>query len=118
MEKITTEVFKSGDKLFLTEKECLDYEKKCRVTELSNSIINFLTVEGFNKRFLSENDKYYKHDGYFTTIEFLFVSDCFYINKYIDKDNKVDEKMRFKLCSIELFKEFYNELLHIKNNED
>ena len=28
MDKITQEIFKSGDKVFLTEKECLLYEKK------------------------------------------------------------------------------------------
>lgn len=114
MEKITQDIFKSGDKLFLTEKECLLYEKRVQDHKFAQDIITFLTEEGFVQSLSDRAKRLSKKDLYFTTYEFLFISDLMFLNKYTTElKSKPEETIRLNLCEIETFKKFYSEMIKI-----
>lgn len=112
MEKITQEVFRSGTQLFLTEAACLAYEKKIRDTKNVNDIINFLVEEGFSQSLADRAVRLKRADKYFTTYEFLFISDSIYIYKHIeDKIGKPEERLMVYPAPIQTFKMFYFDML-------
>ena len=111
MEKITQEIFKSGNKLFLTEKECILYEKNIQDHKIAQNIINFLVEEGFVQSLTDRAKCLSKKDIYFTTYQFLFISDVMFLNKYTNEQKT--ETIKLNLCEIETFKKFYNEMLKI-----
>lgn len=114
MEKTTREIFKSGTKLFLTEEECLAYEKRMRDHQFAQAIINFLFEEGFVQSLSDRATNLSKKDLHFTTYEFLFISDMFYLNKYTTQPKlKPEETIKLNLCEIETFKKFYSEMIKI-----
>lgn len=120
MEKITQEIFKSGDKLYLTEKECLLYEKRVKDNKFAQAIITFLSEEGFVQSLSDRAKRLSKKDLHFTTYEFLFISDVMYLNKYVSENELMaydvsiaKEKIKLQLCEIETFKMFYSEMIKI-----
>jgi hypothetical protein len=111
MEKINKEVFKSGNKLFLTERECINYENRIRNSKLSSEIINFLLEEGFVEM-LDMHRTLIKKVNEFTTYEFKLISDTIYIKKYTETFKvSPEESFSFNLCDVEVFKMFYFEML-------
>lgn len=113
MEKIKQEVYKSGDKTFLTESECLKYEHRIRISELSSKISEFLIGEGFIRNL---NRMHKKFD--FTHYQFEIISDYIYLRKYISQSpiisfdlEEPEEKIKLSLCNIETFKRFYFEMI-------
>lgn len=122
MEKINQEVFKSGTKIFLTEKECLMYEKLLFNNKHSQDIIAFLLSEEYKQEVELGIKKLYKKDLHFTTYEFKFISDTLYLNKYDIKNelmsysvNKPSETIKLWLCDLETFKVFYLNMLKVND---
>ncbi len=99
MEKVIGELYKSGDKIFTTEEECLHYEK-------TKAIEDFLVTQGYewvNGRMQKEKHKEMWHS--FT----LFAKRVRYslIQQYQVGSN---EHLDFHLCDIDTFKTFYDNM--------
>lgn len=111
MEKLNKEVFKSGNKIFLTERECISYENRLRNSKQSSEIINFLIEEGFIEN-LEMHRVLTKKVNEFASYEFKFISDKIYMKKYTDTFKvKPEENFSFNLSDVEVFKMFYFEML-------
>ncbi len=121
MEKITQEIFKSGDKIFLTEKECLKYENIVMNDNLRKEIIDFLVSEGFKQAGVRLNIITF---GVWVH-EFNFIgSDFFTYKKFYCSNNKWNyileppkENITLSLCKIIDFKIFYNNILKLEKEE-
>jgi len=122
METSLQNVFKSGDMSFITEKECLNYEKRLKDHKYRKDIIEFLLKEGFTSNL--ESNVFFKKDKYITVYEFTFLSDILYLKKYKHASTnylyykvveRAEEYIHLNLCNLETFKAFYDNMLGVKN---
>ncbi len=96
MEKVIGELYKSGDKIFTTEEECLHYEK-------AKAIEDFLMTQGYewvNGRMQKEKHKEVWHSFTFIAKRVRYsLIQCYQVGNR--------EHLDFHLCDIEAFKTFY-----------
>jgi hypothetical protein len=112
MEAVTATIYKSGKHSFLTEGECLAFERKIKNNEFAKEIITFLIAENFKASIDEHKIFYTKKDSYFTTYEFVFISGYVILNKFVDDfPKKPQETMKFHLCEIETFKLFFKNMI-------
>lgn len=96
MEKAFGTLYKSGDKVFVTEEECALYEKKMAIEE-------FLLTKGYERK-----------DGYIQRIKSKWHSPYFRIDDekigYYSGIGLAPSSIGYKLCDIETFKLFYDNM--------
>lgn len=123
MEKVTQEIFKSGEKTFLTEKECLKYENRMNNDKLQKEIISFLISKGFEQKGKILTLTVFEckvHEFKFFDSDFYTYS-LFPTNKHehwVYKLNKQNQHIILTLSDINDFETFYNNILKIKTDEE
>jgi hypothetical protein len=99
MEKIIGELYKSGDKTFTTEEECLHYEK-------TKAIEDFLVSKGYE--WYDGRMRKEKHNDYWHS--FIIIAKMIQYRTLSTFVNHYDKAIDLKLCDVDTFKAFYDNM--------